>query len=56
METGKNLEKYLPLILGVCRKLLQTEMRSEYADSEGIGWSVSPVVVTDDLIEYKRRT
>ena len=50
---GKKLEKYLPLILGVCQELLQTEMRSEYADSEGIGWSVSPVVVTDDLISTR---
>ena len=50
---GKNLEKYLPLILGVCRNLLQTEMRSEYADSERIGWSVSPMMVTDDLISIR---
>ena len=50
---AKNLEKYLPLILGVCRRLLQTEMRSEYADSEGLGWSVSPVVVTDDVISIR---
>ena len=49
----KNLEKYLPLILGVCGRLLHTEMRSEYADSEGIGWSVSPVVVTEDLISTR---
>ena len=49
----KNLEKYLPLILGVCGRLLHTEMRSEYADSEGIGWSVSPVAVTDDLISTR---
>ena len=49
-----DLEKYLPLILGVCSKLLETEMRSEYVDSEGIGWSVSPVVVTDDLIDLRK--
>ena len=46
----EDLQKYLPVILGVCENLLRTEMRSDYVDSEGIGWSVSPVVVTDDLI------
>ena len=50
----ENLEKYLPLILGVCGNLLQTEMRSEYADSEGIGWSEKPVAVTDDLIGLRK--
>ncbi len=50
----EDLEKYLPLILGVCENLLQTKMRSDYADSEGIGWSVSPVVVTDNLIGLRK--
>ena len=50
----EDLEKYLPLILGMCRRLLETEMRSGYADSEGIGWSVSPVVVTEDLINLRK--
>ena len=49
-----DLELYLPLILGVCRNLLQSEMRSEYADSEGIGWSEKPVSVTDDLIGLRK--
>ena len=50
-----DLEMYLPLVLGVCRNLLQTEMRSEYADSEGIEWSRNPVAVTDDLIGLRKR-
>ena len=50
----EDLEKYLPLILGVCRNLLQSEMRSEYADSEGIVWSRNSLTVTDDLIRLRR--
>ena len=50
----EDLEKYLPLILGVCGKLLQTDMKSEYTDSEGIGWSEKPVAVTDDLIGLRK--
>lgn len=50
----KNLEEHLPLILGVCEKLLETDMGSAYVDSEGIGWSVMPVVVTDDLIHLRK--
>ena len=50
----EDLEKYLPLILGVCENLLQTKMKSEYADFEGIGWSVSLVAVTDDLIGLRK--
>ena len=50
----EDLEKYLPLILGVCENLLQTEMKSEYTDSEGIGWSASLVVVTEDLINLRK--
>ena len=49
-----DLEMYLPLVLEVCRNLLQTEMRSEYADSEGIEWSKNPVAVTDDLIGLRK--
>ena len=49
-----DLEMYLPLVLGVCRNLLQTEMRSEYADSEGIEWSRNPVAVTDDLVGLRK--
>ena len=50
----EDLEKYLPLILGVCGNLLQTEIKSEYADSEGIGWSEKPVAVTSDLIGLRK--
>ena len=50
----EDLEKYLPLILGVCRNLLQSEMRSEYADSEGFVWSRNPLAVTDDLIRLRK--
>ena len=45
-----DLEMYLPLVLEVCRNLFGTEMTSEYADSEGIGWSFDAVVVSDDLV------
>lgn len=50
----EDLEKYLLLILGVCRNLLQSEMRSEYADSEGFAWSRDSLTVTDDLIRLRR--
>lgn len=49
----QSLEKYLPLILGVCRNLLQSEMRSEYADFEGVMWSRQPLAVTGDLIRLR---
>ena len=46
----ENLEKNFTLILGVCEKLLETTIKSEYFDSEGISWSFGTVVVTDDLV------
>ena len=49
----EDLEKYLPLILGVCGKLLETEMRSEYSDSEVFSWSRRPVMITDDLVSLR---
>ena len=46
----ENLEKNFTLILGVCEELLETQIKSEYSDSEGISWSFWTVVVTDDLV------
>ena len=46
----ENLEKNFTLILGVCKELLETQIKNEYADSEGISWSFWTVVVTDDLV------
>ena len=46
----ENLEKNFTLILRICEKLLEIEMKSEYWDSEGFGWSSGPLVVTDELI------
>ena len=49
----EDVGKYLPLILGVCGKLLETEMSSEYWNSEGYGWSRCSVVITDDLVSLR---
>ena len=46
----ENLEKNLTLILGVCEELLETQIKNEYSDSEGISWSFWTVIVTDDLV------
>lgn len=46
----ENLEKNFTPILRICEKLLEIEMKSEYWDSEGFGWSSGPLVVTDELI------
>ena len=49
-----NIANYFNLILGVCRRLLETEMRSEDVDSEGISWSVRPLVVNENLIRLRK--
>ena len=50
----ENLEKNFTLILRVCEKLLETEIKSEYWDYEGFGWSLRAVEITDDLICLRR--
>ena len=46
----ESLEKNFTLILGVCEKLLEAQIKHEYSDSEGISWFPWTVVVTDDLV------
>ena len=50
----QNPEKNFALIVGVCQKLLETTIKSEYADSDGISWSFWTVVVTNDLVYLRR--
>ena len=50
----EHLEKNFTLILGVCEELLETQIKSEYWDSEGISWSYGTVVVTGDLARLRR--
>ena len=50
----ENLEENYTLIVRVCEKLLETDMKSEYWDSEGFSWSSGPLVVTDDLIRLRK--
>lgn len=51
---NENLEKNFTLILRVCGTLLGTEIKSEYWDHEGIGWTSAPVHITDELIRLRR--
>ena len=46
----ESLEKNFTLILGVCEKLLEAQIKHDYSDSEGISWFSWAVVVTDDLV------
>ncbi len=50
----ENLEKNFTLILRVCGTLLGTEIKSQYSDYEGIGWTSAPVLITDELIRLRR--
>ena len=50
----ENLEKNFTLILRVCATLLGTEIKSQYSDYEGIGWTSAPVDITEDLIRLRR--
>ncbi len=50
----ENLQKNFTLILGVCEELLETQIKNEYADSEGISWSFWTVVVTEDLVRLRQ--
>ena len=50
----ENLEENYTLIVRICETLLETEMKSEYWDSEGFSWSSCPLVVTDDLIRLRK--
>ena len=50
----ENLEKNLTLIVRVCGTLLGTEIKSEYFDYEGFGWSFGPVMVTEELIRLRK--
>ena len=49
-----SLEKNFTLILGVCEKLLEAQIKHEYSDSEGISWFSWTVVVTDDLVSLSQ--
>ena len=51
---NENLERNFALILRVCGTLLGTEIKSQYSDNEGIGWTSAPVVITDELIRLRR--
>ncbi len=50
----ENLEKNFTLILRVCGTLLGTELKSQYSDHEGIGWTSAPVDITEDFIRLRR--
>ena len=50
----ESLEKNFTLILGVCEKLLEAQIKHEYSDSEGISWFSWTVVVTDDLVSLRQ--
>ena len=50
----ESLEKNFTLILGVCKKLLETQIKHEYSDSEGISWFSWTVVVTEDLVRLRQ--
>ena len=50
----ENVEKNFEIILGVCGKLLHTQMKSEYSDHEGFSWTTAPVEITDELICLRR--
>ena len=50
----EDLERNFTLILRVCGTLLETEIKSQYSDNEGIGWTSAPVVITDELIRLRR--
>ena len=50
----ENLERNFTLILRVCGTLLETEIKSQYSDYEGISWTSAPVVITDELIRLRR--
>ncbi len=52
--TQENLEKNFTLILGVCEKLLEAQIKHEYWDSEGISWFSWTVVVTEDLVRLRK--
>ena len=50
---NENSEKNFTLILRVCGTLLETEIKSQYSDYEGIGWESAPVYITEDLIRLR---
>ena len=50
----ESLEKNFTLILGVCEKLLEAQIKHEYSDSEGISWFPWTVVVTEDLVRLRQ--